>query len=478
MFKNIAEVQTYIQENDIRFIDLKYTDLFGGLHHITIPSHRFDEKFIQEGVGFDSSSTPGFKNLESGDMALIPDLESGFVEPFFKDPTLSFFVNIVEADTKERYHRDPRYIAEKAEEYLKETGIATECLWGPEFEYYIFDGVEFHNSAKDSCLRINSAQYPRLNYESEGQRLGYKLSHHDGYHAAPPFDTLNEMRNETVKLFEACNIPCKYHHHEVGGSGQVEIEIIFGNTKKMGDAVILGKYIIRNVAKTYGKVATFMPKPIFGEAGSGMHFHQHLFKDGDPLFFDEKGYGGLSELAQSYVAGILKNSPALVALTNPTTNSYKRLIPGYEAPVNLFFSLANRSSAIRIPKYATQPEKKRIEFRPPDAACNPYLAMAGMLLAGIEGVQNKLNITEEGFGPFDMNLFDDKYADVREKIKSIPDSLEKALVNLAENHKFLSQNNIFSKDIIDIWINEKLNKEILPGKTRPTIQEFDLYFNV
>ena len=478
MFKNIAEVKSYIQKNSIRFVDLKYTDLFGNLHHITIPSHRFNEKFMQEGVGFDSSSTPGFKSLEAGDMVLIPDLESGFVEPFFEDPTLSFFVNIVEADTRECYHRDPRHIAQAAEDYLRKTGIADQCLWGPEFEYYIFDGVEYQNDPKNSILKINSNQDPRINYQSEGQKLGYKLPHHDGYHAAPPFDTLNEMRNETVKLFEACNIPVKYHHHEVGGSGQVEIEIIFGNAKKMGDAVILGKYIIRNVAKRHGKVATFMPKPIYGEAGSGMHFHQHLFKNGKPLFYDEKGYGGLSELAQSYVAGILKNSQSLVALTNPTTNSYKRLVPGYEAPVNLFFSLANRSSAIRIPKYATSPEAKRIEFRPPDAGANPYLAMAGMLLAGIEGIQQKLDITAEGFGPYDMNLFDEKYADIREKIQSVPDSLEKALVNLAENHKFLTQNEIFTQDIIDIWISEKMKKEILPSKNRPTILEFDLYFNV
>jgi glutamine synthetase len=433
---------------------------------------------MEKGVGFDSSSTPGFKSLEAGDMVLIPDLTSGFVEPFFQDPTLSFFVDIVEADTREGYHRDPRHIADMADKYLAETGIASECLWGPEFEYYIFDGVEFHDSPKDSSLKINSDQYPRLNYLSENQQLGYKLSHHDGYHACPPYDTLNEIRNETVKVMEDCNIPVKYHHHEVGGSGQVEIEILFGNTKKMGDTVMLTKYIIKNVTKRFGKVATFMPKPIFGEAGSGMHFHQHLFKDGKPLFYDEKGYGGLSKLAQSYVAGILKNSQALVALTNPSTNSYKRLVPGYEAPVNLFFSLANRSSAIRIPKYATSPESKRIEFRPPDASCNPYLAMAGMLLAGIEGVQQNLDITKEGFGPYDMNLFDDKYAEIREKIQSVPDSLEKALVNLAENNKFLRQKNIFTQDMIDVWINEKIKNEILPAKRKPTIQEFDLYFNV
>lgn len=478
MFRDIAETKSFIQENSIRFIDLKYTDLFGGLHHITIPSHRFDEKFMQEGVGFDSSSTAGFKSLESGDMVLIPDLESGFVEPFFKDPTLSFFVDIVEADTRAGYHRDPRNIADMAEKYLQKTGIATECLWGPEFEYYIFDGVEYHDSPKNSCLRINSNQFPRLNYQSEGQQLGYKLSHHGGYHAAPPYDTLNEIRNETVKIMEECNIPVKYHHHEVGGSGQVEIEVIFDTTKKMGDRVMLAKYIIKNVAKKYGKVATFMPKPIYGEAGSGMHFHQHLFKDGKPLFFDENGYGGLSKFAQSYVAGILKNSAALVAITNPTTNSYKRLVPGYEAPVNLFFSLANRSSAIRIPKYATSPMEKRIEFRPPDASCNPYLAMAAMLLAGIDGIQQKLDIEKEGFGPYDMNLFDEKFEKVRKGISSVPDSLEKALVNLAENNKFLTQDNIFTKDIIDIWINEKMKNEILPGKRKPTIQEFDLYFNV
>lgn len=478
MFAAIEEVTKYIRQNDIRFIDLKFINLIGGLHHITIPCHRFNSKLMEEGVGFDSSSTSGFKTLEAGDMVLIPDIQTGFIDPFHKYPTLSFLCNIAEADTKKRFNRDPRYITTLAEEYLISTGIATESKWGPEFEYYIFDNIDYRNDSYFSYLKINSKEAQWNNYANEGKQDGYQLFNHRGYHAAPPYDELYNIRSETVKVMEDCGIPVKYHHHEVGSSGQVEIEVLLGNLTRMADVTILTKYIAKMVALKYGKTATFMPKPLYDEPGSGMHFHQHLFKGGKPLFYDPKGYGGLSQLAQSYVAGILKHAPAIIALTNPSTNSYKRLIPGFEAPVALFFSLGNRSSAIRIPKYATSPESKRIEYRPPDATCNPYLAMSAMLLAGIDGIRNKLNIADEGFGPFDINLFDPQNENIRNSIKSLPTSLESALNHLKHDYKFLLKGNVFQDDIFESWISYKTTNELMENRNRPTPYEYLLYYGV
>lgn len=478
MFTALGEATEYIQKNDIRFIDLKFTNLFGGLHHITMPAHQLNDQLIQEGVGFDSSSTPGFKALEAGDMVLIPDLETAFMDPFHEYPTLSFLCNIAEADTKKRFHRDPRYIAALTEEYLLSTGIATESKWGPEFEYYIFDSIDYRNDPFYSYFKINSNEAHWSNYFDEGKQDGYQLFNHRGYHAAPPCDELYNIRSETVKVMEDCGIPVSYHHHEVGSSGQVEIEVLLGNLTRMADVTVLTKYIAKMVAKKYGKTATFMPKPLHDEPGSGMHFHQHLFKDGKPLFYDADGYGGLSPLAQSYVAGVLKHAPAITALTNPSTNSYKRLIPGFEAPVALFFSLGNRSSAIRIPKYATSPESKRIEYRPPDATCNPYIAMSAMLLAGIDGIQNKLNITDEGFGPFDVNLFDPQNDNVRNSIKSLPTSLESALDHLKQDYKFLLKGDVFQEDIFETWIDYKITNEFLENRKRPTPYEYLLYYGV
>ena len=478
MFTSIEEVSAFVRQNEIRFIDLKFINLIGGLHHITIPIKQFNQHLMENGVGFDASSAPGFKTVESGDMVLIPDLNTGFIDPFFEHFTLSFLCNIAEADTKKPFHKDPRYIATLAEEYLLSTGIATESRWGPEFEYYIFDTVDFRNDPFYSYFKVNSDEAQWSNYLDEGKQDGYQMFNHRGYHASPPHDELHDIRSETVKVMEDCGIPVKYHHHEVGSSGQVEIEVVLRNLPRMADTVILGKYIIKMVAKKYGKTATFMPKPLHDEPGTGMHFHQHLFNNGKPLFYDKAGYGGLSQLAQSYVTGILKHAPALTGLTNPSTNSYKRLIPGFEAPVALFFSLGNRSSAIRIPKYTTEPDTKRIEYRPPDATCNPHLAMAAMLLAGIDGIQQKLDLNKEGFGPFDVNLFDPENAHILKSIKSLPSSLDSALDHLKADNDFLKAGDIFTEDLIETWIDYKYKNDFIQNRNRPTPYEYLLYYGV
>ncbi len=478
MFTEIKDVLAFIKHNSIAYIDLKYCDLFGTWHHITLPVSAFNAKTITEGIGFDASSTPGFKSVESGDMVLIPDLSSGFLDPFWDLPTLSFICDIAEADTRQRFERDPRYIAQQAEAYLQKTGIASECRWGPEFEYYIFDHVDFRNDPYYTFFKVESEEAIWCNYTNGGTRSGYQIADHHGYHAMPPQDVLHNIRSATIKTMEECGIPVRYHHHEVGSSGQVEIEVMMGSLTRMADVVMLVKYIAKMVARKFSKTATFMPKPLYKEAGSGMHFHQHLFKDGQPLFYARDGYGGLSKLALSYVAGLLKHAPALTALTNPSTNSYRRLVPGYEAPVNLFFSLANRSSAVRIPKYATAPGEKRIELRTPDATCNPYLAMAAMLLAGIDGIQNELDITKEGFGPYDVNLFAPENEEIRRSIKAVPDSLDKALYHLQQDHAFLTQSNIFRPEIIATWVKEKYEREYLENRNRPTPYEFQLYYGV
>jgi len=474
MFDSIVNMEKYIKDNNIKMIDLKFCDLFGRLHHITVPSARCKDGLFDEGVGFDSSSIAGFKSLESGDMALLPDINTAFPDEFCNLSTLSFLCNIVEADTKNPFHRDPRYIARKAEDYLKNTGIADESRWGPEYEYYMFDNVKYKNNTFKSGYEVISEEANQ--FEDTEDLTGLPIRKGKGYHAIPPMDKLNDLRSESVEILEDIGIPVKYHHHEVGGPGQSEIEVNLNGLRKSADNGMIIKYIIKMTADIYGMIATFMPKPLFDEAGNGMHFHQHLFKNGKPLFYDENGYGGLSELALNYIAGILKHSPALLALTNPSTNSYKRLVPGYEAPVNLFFSLANRSAAIRIPKYCTSPEEKRIEFRPPDATCNMYIAMSAMLMAGIDGIKNKLNPKELGFGPYDINIFEMKPKE-RKKIKPLPSSLNEALNALEKDYKFLLEGDVFKKDVIDTWIEYKRN-ELLIINRRPHPYEIELYIDI
>jgi glutamine synthetase len=476
MFSTTKAVTDFIQRKKIRMIDLKFTDLFGRWHHVTIPRSGFGVDIFAHGVGFDASRTPGFKTLESGDMVLVPDLKTGFMDPFWNEPTLSFICNACEADTKAPFTRDPRYIAQRAEAYLRRSKVADRSLWGPEFEWYIFDKVAYRNDINLSSYVIDSEEADWNSGLEEGPNLGHKIPPQGGYHAIPPQDVLYNVRSEMVRSIEECGIDVRYHHHEVGGPGQSEIEILMDTLTNTGDKTQVIKYMVKMTAQQHARTVTFMPKPLYNEAGSGMHFHQHLFMGRKPLFYDPRGYAGLSRMAHYWVAGLLTHGPALLALTNPSTNSFKRLVPGFEAPTNLFFATANRSAAIRIPKYATKPRQKRIEFRPPDATCNPYLAMAAMLLAGLDGVKRRIDPRKAGFGPFEVDIFREQPEKVA-KIKQLPTSLKEALEALEKDHDFLLQGDVFTEDLLETWIMQKM-AEADDVRQRPHPYEISLYYDV
>jgi glutamine synthetase len=468
IFTSIEKLKTEIKKRDIKLIDLKFTDFLGRWHRLTVPASRAGTKLFKEGLGFDGSNFAGLKTVELGDLSLVPDLSAAFVDPFSEVPTVSFICDIVDADSKQPFPRDPRHIARKAENYLKKTGIADLSMWGPEFEYYIFDEV------------LVDTSHLTFGYEiipCEGEQKGsFGLKTHGGYHALPPEDKLAGVRDRTVALLEEAGIGITYHHHEVGGHGQAEIEVEFAPLTRMGDISMIVKYFARMTADQAGMIATFMPKPIHNEAGNGMHFHQHLFNKGKPIFYSKSGYAGLSKMALQYIAGLLEHSPALLALTNPSTNSYKRLVPGFEAPVNCFFSLGNRSAAIRIPKYASRPEVKRMEFRPPDATGNIYLSMAAQLMAGLDGIRNKLDPGKLGFGPFDVNVFE-MTREERNRIKALPGSLAEALRELEKDHEFLLQGGVFDETMIEDWIKLKFDKDVWPVRNRTHPLEVQLYLD-
>ncbi len=476
-FSNLDEIKRYCSENGIRIIDFKITDLAGRWHHLSIPAVRLSEKMLTDGIGFDGSSY-GFATIEKSDMVFIPDLSTGFVDPFCEEPTLSMIGNIYKLDSGvQRYESDPRYIAEKAEHFMQESGIADENIIGPEFEFYIFDQVAFENKPNHSEVTIDTVQAEWNRNDKHNSNLGYKVGHKGGYHVALPYDVTHNLRSKMCLMLDEIGIPVKYHHHEVGGPGQVEIEVELGRMKKMADATYLLKYIVKNAAIQDGKTATFMPKPIFGEAGSGMHVHMQLFKNGKPLFYNENGYSGLSDIAMYYIGGLLKHAPALLAFTNPSTNSYKRLVPGYEAPVSICFATSNRSSVIRIPGYANRPENKRFEFRSSDATCNPYLAYSAMLMAGLDGIINKIDPVKEGFGPYDVNIYDLCDED-KKKIKGLPKSLDEALNALREDYEFLLRGGVFTKELIDTWIKAKYEKDHKRISIMPHPAEFELYYDM
>ena len=468
IFTSLNKLHAAIKRHGVRQIDLKFTDLFGRWHHITVPPSRVNEKLFTNGVGFDGSSFPGLSTVEQGDLALVPELETGYLDPFRTEPAISFICRIAEADSKQPFSRDPRSISRKAEAYLKKTGIADVSMWGPEFEYYIFQEVRVKNSNKTCSVEIIPAEGLRENT--------FGLWTFAGYHSIPPEDAMVDIRDETVSLLDASGVKSLYHHHEVGGHGQVEIEVEFRPLTEMGDVSMKVKHFARMTAHRHGKIATFMPKPLYNEPGNGMHFHQFLVKKGTNVFSGKGAYAGLSALAHHYIAGLLKHAPSLLAFTNPSTNSYKRLVPGFEAPVNCFFSLANRSAAIRIPKYATDPRYKRMEFRPPDATCNSYLAMAAQLMAGIDGIRKRLDPTKEGFGPYDVNIFA-MSARERNKIKPLPTSLEDALRELDRDHAYLLEGGVFTESMIKDWIRLKREKEIMPVRNRPHPLEIQMYLD-
>ncbi len=476
MFKTYVELESFVRTKKIEAIDFKYTDLFGRVRHLTMPASRLSEEFIKEGEAFDGSNQMGFKTVESGDMSIIPDIATAIMDPFWEVPTLSMLCSIHEADTKKHFRRDPRGAAIRANEYMRKSGIADTSFWGPEFEFYIFDSMTYSNHINSTSYRIESkeADWQRPNEETSS---GHKIPHHGGYHACAPQDDLYNDRTMMVKHLEEIGIPVRYHHHEVGGPGQSEIEIGLQPLEKVGDVATWVKYIIKMVAKSRGRTATFMPKPLYNEAGNGMHFHQMLFKNNKPLFYDKNGYAGLSELALHYIGGILKHGPSLLGITNPSTNSYKRLIPGFEAPVNLFFSLANRSAAIRVPKYATEPNEKRIEFRPPDGTCNIYLATTAQLMAGLDGIKNKIDPTKEGFGPIDKNIFALSKQELSE-IKGLPSSLKEALEALKKDNSYLLEGGVFDEDMLDTFINWKMENEYNKVRNRPHPYEMSLYYDL
>ena len=473
MFNSYEQARRYMDEHNIQMVDMKFCDLWGRWHHLSVPVSQFTPDLLEQGIGFDGSAV-GLKSVKAGDMVLVPDLTTAVCDPFWDAATISFICTTLEADTHAIFTNDPRNIAIRAEEYLRQTGIADESRWGPEYEFYIFDSVSYEYGVNRASYRIDCAE---ADWNSAEGGHGHYIPLHGGYHAIPPKDQLYNLRTEITLLLEAMGIPVKYHHHEVGGPGQSEIETPMMGLVQAGDATMMIKYATKMTAQRHGKTATFMPKPLYGEAGSGMHFHQHLFKKGRNVFYDAKGYGCLSKAGLYYIGGLLTHGPALLALTNPSTNSYSRLVPGYEAPVNAFFSLGNRSAAVRIPKYATQPDTARMEFRPPDATCNVYLALAGQLLAGLDGIQRKLDPTEAGFGPIDANIF--AWSDEqRSKIKSLPASLNEALIALENDQEFLLAGNVFSPEMLRQWVDYKRNQEYYQVRNRPHPYEMSLYFDV
>ncbi|WP_169976312.1 type I glutamate--ammonia ligase [Tautonia rosea] len=468
-----ADVQKMAKDAGIQIVDLRFIDLPGIWQHFSIPVRNLTDDLFEDGLGFDGSSIRGYQQIQESDMLLRPDPSTAKLDPFMAAPTLSLICNVYDPVTLEPYNRDPRYIARKAEEYLKTTGIADVSYWGPEAEFFVFDDVRYEQSSSTGFYKIDSKEAIWNSGKDEGPNLGYKLRHKEGYFPVPPADTLQNVRSEMILVMEELGIPIDLHHHEVGTAGQCEIGMRFDTLREMADKVLYYKYVIKNVARKHGKTATFMPKPMFGDNGSGMHTHQSLWKDGTNLFFDETKYAGLSDTARYYIGGLLKHADSLLALTNPTTNSYRRLVPGYEAPVNLVYSQRNRSAAIRIPLYSKSAKGKRIEFRCPDPSCNPYLAFPALLMAGLDGIQNKIDPGE----PMDRDLYDLEPEEAV-KIKSTPHSLADALNSLEKDHDFLLKGDVFTPDVIETWISYKRERELQQVNLRPVPYEFYLYYDI
>ncbi len=473
MTKTAKDVISLAKEKGVAIVDLRFIDLPGVWQHFSIPAEDLDEALFEEGIGFDGSSIRGFKEIHESDMLLVADPETAYVDPMLRVPTLDLICNVFDPVTREPYSRDPRYIAQKAERYLKGTGIADVSYWGPELEFYIFDDVRYDQNAHCGYYFIDSIEGIWNTGRQENPNLGYKIRHKEGYFPVPPADTFQDFRSEIILKMKEVGVPVEVHHHEVGTAGQAEIDMRFAPLTKMADNVMYYKYIIRNMAKKYGKTVTFMPKPLFGDNGSGMHCHQSLWKGDSNLFYDEKGYAMLSKMAQYYIGGLLKHAPALLGFCAPTTNSYRRLVPGYEAPVNLAYSQRNRSAAVRIPVYSRSPKSKRIEFRCPDPSSNPYLCFAAQLMAGLDGIQNKIDPGE----PLDKDLYDLPPEEAK-LVKSTPGSLDEALKALEEDHAFLLKGDVFTPDVIETWIKYKRQRELSQVNLRPTPYEFFLYFDL
>ena len=468
---NVKEVLEFAKKNRIEAVDLKFVDFPGTWQHFTIPVEEMTEALFKEGSGFDGSSIRGWQAINNSDMLVIPDPGTAIIDPFCQAPTLSMVCDIMDPITQESYSRDPRYIAKKAESYLLKSKIGDVAYFGPEAEFFIFDGARFDQNSHSAYYHIESDE-GIWNAGKEGGNLGYKPRHKEGYFPVAPTDSQQDIRTEMILEMKKAGIQVEKQHHEVATAGQAEIDVRFNSLVKMADTMLLYKYIVKNVAKRHGKTVTFMPKPLFGDNGTGMHTHQSIWKEGKPLFAG-KEYAGMSKLCLNYIGGILKHAPALAAFTNPTTNSYKRLTPGFEAPVFLAYSSRNRSASVRIPMYSANPKAKRIEVRFPDPACNPYLGFAAMLMAGIDGIENKIDPGR----PMDKDLYDLEPEEAA-KIPTMPGRLDDALDNLEKDHAFLLKGGVFTKDVIETWVQYKREKEVDPMRLRPHPYEFFLYYDV
>ena len=469
--KTASEVIEYAKQQGAKMLDLRFIDLPGVWQHTTVPINRLDESAFEDGFGFDGSSIRGYAPINASDMLVMPDPGSAQMDPFTSMPTLAVICNIHDPITGEPYARDPRYIARKAEQYLKQTGLGDTAYFGPEAEFFVFDDVRFDVANNGSFHEVDSGEGAWNSGRDEGPNLGHKVKHKGGYFPVSPVDTLVDWRNTTCELLTSVGIEVEVHHHEVATAGQCEIDMKFDALTDMADQLMWFKYVVKNSARMAGKTATFMPKPLYGDNGSGMHCHQSIWKEGKPLFAGDQ-YAGMSEMALHYIGGILEHAPALCALTNPTFNSYRRLVPGYEAPVNLAYSSRNRSASIRIPMYSNSPKAKRLEARFPDPSCNPYLAFAAMLMAGLDGIERKLDPGD----PLDKDLYSLSPEELK-GVPTVPGSLDGALEALERDHEFLLKGDVFTQDIIQEWVGFKRQHEVEPMRLRPTPMEFMLTYD-
>jgi glutamine synthetase len=466
------DVIQYAKAKGAVMVDLRFIDLPGVWQHTSVPIHRLEESSFEEGFGFDGSSIRGYQPINASDMLIVPDATTAKMDPFTQHPTLVLICDIVDPITKEPYPRDPRYISRKAEAFLKQTGIADVAYFGPEAEFFVFDDVRYMSSPEGSFYAIDSEEAVWNTGSDEGPNLGYKVRTKGGYFPVMPTDTLMDYRTDvSLKLMEL-GYEVEVSHHEVATAGQCEIDMKFDSLTRMADQLMWFKYVVKNVARQHGKTATFMPKPLYGDNGSGMHCHMSLWKNDKPLFAGD-GYAGISEMGLSYIAGVLKHAPSLCALTNPTLNSYRRLVPGYEAPVNLAYSSRNRSAAVRIPMYSSSPKARRMEARFPDSSGNPYLAFSAMLMAGLDGVQKKMNPGD----PLDKDIYSLSPEELKD-VPTVPHSLEHSIAALERDHEFMLQGDVFQKDIISEWASMKREHEIAPSRLRPTPLEFELYYDI
>jgi glutamine synthetase len=467
------DVVSMITDAGVQFVDFRFCDLPGLMQHFTVPAHELSTDIFTNGIAFDGSSIRGFQQIQESDMILLPDPDTAVVDPFRQHPTLILNCFVSDPVTGEPYSRDPRHIARKAEQYLQGTGIADTAYFGPEAEFYILDDVRYDTTQRSSYYYIDAIEGQWNSGKEEHPNLGYKPRYKEGYFPVPPTDHYQDLRSEMTVELEQAGITVEVQHHEVGTAGQAEIDIRFGTLLATADKLMLFKYIIKNVARRHLKTVTFMPKPVFMDNGSGMHTHMSLWNGEEPLFYDEQGYAGLSETARHYIGGLLAHAPALLAFTNPTTNSYRRLVPGYEAPVNLVYSQRNRSAACRIPVYSQSPKAKRVEFRVPDPSCNPYLAFSAMLMAGLDGVRNSI----EPPAPVDKDIYDLPRSEL-EGLPSVPASLEEALTALEADSDFLLEGGVFTPDLIETHVAYKMDAEVSQVRLRPHPYEFQMYYDI